>query len=92
MTPNSARPDARAGDRLGDQLGTAVEAISAWMAEFGAYESHPAMDMDAPTFGDAFEELCNRLRDNYPFSTRGTSARCSNRRTRRPSSATSRRC
>jgi glutamate/tyrosine decarboxylase-like PLP-dependent enzyme len=67
MTPNSARPDARAGDRLGDQLGTAVEAISAWMAEFGAYESHPAMDMDAPTFGDAFEELCNRLRDNYPF-------------------------
>jgi glutamate/tyrosine decarboxylase-like PLP-dependent enzyme len=52
---------------LGEQLRSAVERVSAWMAEFGPYEAHQTMRIDGARFDAALDDLIWRLRDNYPF-------------------------
>jgi glutamate/tyrosine decarboxylase-like PLP-dependent enzyme len=48
-------------------LSTAVESYSKWASEFGGYEAHPALEVSEERFAEAFGELAERLRDNYPF-------------------------
>jgi glutamate/tyrosine decarboxylase-like PLP-dependent enzyme len=56
-----------AAEQLGAYLSTAVREITEWMAEFGPYRPHPSLEIDGSSFRDAFDELLERLRDNYPF-------------------------
>ncbi|MBF8184436.1 aminotransferase class V-fold PLP-dependent enzyme [Nonomuraea sp. K274] len=48
-------------------LGEATKAIEEWSEGFGPYQPHPALDLADDTFGAAFAEFTERLRDNYPF-------------------------
>ncbi len=48
-------------------LGTAVDAHEQWAATYGDYTTHPALDVSQERFDEAFGELAERLRDNYPF-------------------------
>ncbi|MFJ2033616.1 pyridoxal phosphate-dependent decarboxylase family protein [Streptosporangium sp. NPDC087985] len=48
-------------------LGTAADEIGKWQHEFGAFEQHPALAVTDEDFAEAFAELADRLRDNYPF-------------------------
>src|SRR4051812_450108 len=52
---------------LAAQLRQAVTGMSAWMAEYGEFEPHPALDVETGAFERACAELRDRLRDNYPF-------------------------
>jgi glutamate/tyrosine decarboxylase-like PLP-dependent enzyme len=52
---------------LESYLGRAVEEISRWQDEFGPFERHGSLSVDAETADAAFRELLARLRDNYPF-------------------------
>jgi glutamate/tyrosine decarboxylase-like PLP-dependent enzyme len=61
------RPGPAAADQFGAYLSTAVREISRWMAEFGPYQPHTSLEIDGSTFHAAFDELRERLRDNYPF-------------------------
>ncbi|TWP50883.1 aspartate aminotransferase family protein [Lentzea tibetensis] len=38
-----------------------------WTAEFGTFTPHSSVRVDDTAFGDALEQLQERLRDNYPF-------------------------
>ncbi len=73
-------------------LGEATRAVQEWSAGFGPYQPHAALDVSDETFAPVFAEFTDRLRDNYPFFHPVTRARCSSRRTRPPSSATSPPC
>jgi len=44
-----------------------VEAINEWMAQFGAFEQHPSLQVDDVALDIAFGQLTDRLTDNYPF-------------------------
>jgi glutamate/tyrosine decarboxylase-like PLP-dependent enzyme len=48
-------------------LGAAVDAHQQWAATYGDYTPHPALDVSQERFDEAFGELTERLRDNYPF-------------------------
>src|ERR1700722_10139005 len=61
------RAEPGAADYFGAYLPAAVRAVSRWMAEFGPYQSHESLRIGEAAFGAAFDELCGRLRDNYPF-------------------------
>src|SRR5580693_7622727 len=61
------RAEPGAADYFGAYLPAAVRAVSRWMAEFGPYQSHESLRIGEAAFGAAFDELCGRLRNNYPF-------------------------
>jgi hypothetical protein len=63
----SLRPGPAAAEQLGAYLSTTVHEISRWMAEFGPYQPHASLEIDGSAFHAAFDELRERLRDNYPF-------------------------
>ena len=44
-----------------------VEAINAWQDAYGAFDQHPSLVVSDEVLGKAFNELTERLRDNYPF-------------------------
>lgn len=48
-------------------LPRAVAAYEAWLAEFGAFTSHPSTVVPEAEVERAFSLLTERLRDNYPF-------------------------
>ncbi|WP_433236157.1 pyridoxal phosphate-dependent decarboxylase family protein [Streptosporangium sp. CA-135522] len=48
-------------------LGSAADEIGRWQREFGAFEQHPALTVPEEDFSQAFAELAERLRANYPF-------------------------
>lgn len=48
-------------------LPRAVEAIDDWMSRFGAFETHPSLQVDDTQLAEAFHRLTERLQDNYPF-------------------------
>src|SRR5689334_15143283 len=48
-------------------LGRATDAIQDWSDTFGPYRTHPSLEVDDARFAPAFEELTERLADNYPF-------------------------
>ena len=52
---------------LAEQLQGAVQAMSAWMAEYGDFTPHPSLDVDLTVLDRATTDLQHRLRDNYPF-------------------------
>ena len=52
---------------LTDRLAASIEALSGWMAEFGAYPTHPSLQVAPEAFEAKQAELLQRLRDNYPF-------------------------
>jgi glutamate/tyrosine decarboxylase-like PLP-dependent enzyme len=52
---------------LGDWLTQGVAAVDAWRSGFGAYQEHPAQQVDPDRFAAAFKELTERLGDNYPY-------------------------
>jgi glutamate/tyrosine decarboxylase-like PLP-dependent enzyme len=54
-------------DGLAGQLRVAVAGMAEWMGEYGAYDSHPALDVDSDDLERACAELRAGLRDNYPF-------------------------
>jgi glutamate/tyrosine decarboxylase-like PLP-dependent enzyme len=56
-----------AADQLGTYLAAAVDEIARWMDEYGPYISHPTLDVEESALLTAFDELCMRLHDNYPF-------------------------
>jgi glutamate/tyrosine decarboxylase-like PLP-dependent enzyme len=55
------------GEQLGERLKYAVAHMAEWMAEFGPFDPHPALDADPSVVDAAIAELTARLRDNYPF-------------------------
>jgi glutamate/tyrosine decarboxylase-like PLP-dependent enzyme len=48
-------------------LGEAARAIDDWSASFGPYQAHPSLEISDERFAQAFGELTERLKDNYPF-------------------------
>lgn len=52
---------------LGSWLPRAVESHERWMSQFGAFAEHPTLSVDDVALGEAFNELTQRLRDNYPY-------------------------
>jgi glutamate/tyrosine decarboxylase-like PLP-dependent enzyme len=52
---------------LDQWLGKATNAIADWERSFGAYDTHPSLEISDEQFGAAFGELASRLTDNYPF-------------------------
>ena len=52
---------------LTDRLAASIEALSGWMAEFGAYQVHPSVQVAPEAFATKQAELLQRLQDNYPF-------------------------
>ncbi len=48
-------------------LTAAARAIGDWQQTFGAFEPHPAMQLDDEQFAAAFGTLISRLGGNYPF-------------------------
>ncbi|MFJ9704458.1 pyridoxal phosphate-dependent decarboxylase family protein [Streptomyces sp. NPDC101234] len=48
-------------------LGRATDAIQEWADTFGPYRPHPSLDVTDDRFAPVFEELTDRLKDNYPF-------------------------
>lgn len=49
------------------QLDGVVDALQAWMGEFGDFEPHPSLVVDEMRLSEAVALLTARLRDNYPF-------------------------
>ena len=56
-----------AAGSLEQYLSVAVRSISSWMEEFGSYEPHSSMAVDADAFEQTHQTLVARLRENYPF-------------------------
>src|SRR6201995_2189127 len=54
-------------DDLAEQLRAVVASVGAWMAEYGEFAPHPALDVPADDLRQATAALHERLRDNYPF-------------------------
>ena len=52
---------------LTDRLAASIEALSGWMAEFGAYQPIRRSRSPPRQFEAKQAELLQRLRDNYPF-------------------------
>src|SRR6185437_15360658 len=52
---------------LAEQLHQAVEKMSGWMAEYGAFAPHPSLDVPLEQLEHATSALHERLRENYPF-------------------------
>ncbi len=50
-------------------LPLAVDAVDAWMSQFGPQEEHPSLRVDDERLAQAFHELSDRLQDNYPFGS-----------------------
>ena len=73
-------------------LEAAVTSNEEWSSGFGDFARHPSLQVDDARFAAAFGTFTERLKDNYPFFHPATPGRCSSRRTRPPSSATSPRC
>jgi hypothetical protein len=48
-------------------LAEATGAVRTWAAEFGAYATHPSLEVSDAAFAPMFAEFTERLRDNYPF-------------------------
>lgn len=48
-------------------LDEAVASILQWEGEWGAYEPHPALDVEDGRFREALARYTDRLRGNYPF-------------------------
>jgi glutamate/tyrosine decarboxylase-like PLP-dependent enzyme len=48
-------------------LAEAVAANQRWTESFGPFATHPALEVDDARLADAFTELVDRMRDNYPF-------------------------
>ena len=48
-------------------LGRAVAAHASWLGSFGPARSHPSMRVVPERLEEAFAELTERMRDNYPF-------------------------
>jgi len=48
-------------------LPRAVDAVDAWMAQFGSFSSHSSLHVDDDALSSAFTEFTHRLRENYPF-------------------------
>jgi glutamate/tyrosine decarboxylase-like PLP-dependent enzyme len=48
-------------------LSRAADTIADWQQAFGAYATHPSMQVGDEQFGAAFGELATRLADNYPY-------------------------
>ena len=48
-------------------LARAVQANEHWMAQFGPFPPHPATQVTQEALASAFEQLQQRLTDNYPF-------------------------
>lgn len=75
MTSSVGRPvpgmGASAEESLTEHTAVAVEAIAAWIAEFGGFEPHPSLDLDPTAFTAAHRELLTRLRhlvaSTYPY-------------------------
>jgi glutamate/tyrosine decarboxylase-like PLP-dependent enzyme len=44
-----------------------VDAINAWQDAYGDFDQHPSLVVSDEALGKAFNELTERLRDNYPF-------------------------
>ena len=44
-----------------------VDAINAWQDAYGAFDQNPSLVVSDEALGKAFNELTERLRDNYPF-------------------------
>jgi glutamate/tyrosine decarboxylase-like PLP-dependent enzyme len=56
-----------ASDALKDYLCEAVDALTAWMGEFGEQQPDPSLQVPAEGMSRAHAELLHRLRNNYPF-------------------------
>ena len=52
---------------LTERLAASIEALTGWMAKFGAYQVHPSMQVASEQFEAKQAELLRRLEDNYPF-------------------------
>ena len=52
---------------LAEQLRQAVEKMSGWMAGYGDFAPHPALDVPLDQLQRATATLHERLRENYPF-------------------------
>jgi glutamate/tyrosine decarboxylase-like PLP-dependent enzyme len=48
-------------------LPRAVDAVSAWQAQYGEDRQHPSLAVDDERLAAAFDSLTRRLQDNYPF-------------------------
>ncbi|HET6568703.1 MAG TPA: aminotransferase class V-fold PLP-dependent enzyme [Rhodothermales bacterium] len=48
-------------------LDEVVEAVRRWEEEWGAYEIHPALDVEDGRFRETLARYAGRLRGNYPF-------------------------
>ncbi|WP_410649144.1 pyridoxal phosphate-dependent decarboxylase family protein [Amycolatopsis sp. cmx-4-54] len=48
-------------------LGQALTSNEAWAETFPSFRPHPALEISDGRFEAAFEELTERLKDNYPF-------------------------
>lgn len=48
-------------------LGQALTSNEAWAETFSSFRPHPALEISDGRFEAAFEELTERLKDNYPF-------------------------
>ncbi len=48
-------------------LGRAVGSHQAWLGSFGPFRPHPVLDVAPERLEEAFAELTDRMRDNYPF-------------------------
>ena len=44
-----------------------VDAIAAWQEQYGAFATHPSLQVSDEALADAFGRLVERLHDNYPF-------------------------
>jgi glutamate/tyrosine decarboxylase-like PLP-dependent enzyme len=71
MVPESASrwlPSGPAGaTELGEQLRIAVAEMASWMEEFGGFNPHPSLTVNADAVDRATVELRARLRESYPF-------------------------
>lgn len=48
-------------------LPRAVEAVERWQSAYGPFTGHPALAVADDALARAFDDLTDRLRDNYPF-------------------------
>ncbi|MFE6613231.1 pyridoxal phosphate-dependent decarboxylase family protein [Amycolatopsis sp. NPDC057786] len=48
-------------------LGQALTSNEGWAETFGSFRPHPSLEISDGRFEAAFEELTERLKDNYPF-------------------------
>lgn len=54
-------------DQLADLVAASVQAIGAWMSEYGDVSPHPSLSVPMDRMLEMTGALHDRLRDNYPF-------------------------